>query len=106
MESDDIVCGSLLEGHWLTVEQLATLCEVEPQWLTGRLEAGLLERVGCLSVAADEPRFGEAALLRALRMHRIERDFDAVPELAALVADLLEEIDLLRQRLRRAGLDA
>jgi len=28
-----------------------------------------------------------------------------VPEMAALVADLLEEMDALRARLRRAGLD-
>jgi chaperone modulatory protein CbpM len=33
-------------------------------------------------------------------MHCIERDFDAAPELAALVADLLEEIEMLRARLR------
>ena len=37
-------------------------------------------------------------------MRAIERDFDAVPELAALVADMLEEVDLLRARLRREGL--
>lgn len=37
-------------------------------------------------------------------MYQIERDFDAVPELAALVADLLEEMDELRVRLERAGL--
>jgi len=29
-------------------------------------------------------------------MRQLERDFDAVPELAALVADLLEEMDALR----------
>jgi chaperone modulatory protein CbpM len=33
-------------------------------------------------------------------MHRIERSFDAAPELAALVADLLEELEALRARLR------
>jgi len=43
--------------------------------------------------------------VRARRMRRLERDFDAVPEMAALVADLLEEMDALRARLRRAGLD-
>jgi chaperone modulatory protein CbpM len=32
-------------------------------------------------------------------MRQIERDFEAVPELAALVADLLEELDTLRARL-------
>jgi chaperone modulatory protein CbpM len=35
----------------------------------------------------------------------VERNFDAGPELAALVADMLDEIDLLRGRLRRAGID-
>jgi chaperone modulatory protein CbpM len=38
-------------------------------------------------------------------MARLERDFDAVPELAALVADLVDEIETLRARLRRVGLD-
>jgi chaperone modulatory protein CbpM len=38
-------------------------------------------------------------------MRRLERDFDAVPELAALVVDLIEELDAVRARLRRAGLE-
>ena len=50
-------------------------------------------------------RFPGTALARARRMRQLERDFDAVPEMAALVADLLEEMDALRARLRRAGLD-
>jgi chaperone modulatory protein CbpM len=45
-------------------------------------------------------RFGSRHLWRTRAMHRIERDFDAAPELAALVADLLEEIEALRARLR------
>jgi chaperone modulatory protein CbpM len=36
-------------------------------------------------------------------MRQVERDFDAVPELAALMADLLEELDELRARVERAG---
>jgi chaperone modulatory protein CbpM len=31
-------------------------------------------------------------------MRALERDFDAAPELAALVADLLEELDAVRAR--------
>jgi chaperone modulatory protein CbpM len=34
-------------------------------------------------------------------MREIERAYDAAPELAALVADMLEEMDRLRARLRR-----
>ena len=44
-------------------------------------------------------RFSSAELARARRMRQIERDFDAVPELAALVADMLDEVDRLRERL-------
>ena len=36
-------------------------------------------------------------------MRQLERDFDAVPELAALMADLLEEMDRLRAQLTRPG---
>jgi chaperone modulatory protein CbpM len=36
-------------------------------------------------------------------MRQFERDFDAVPELAALMADLLEELDTLRARLERTA---
>lgn len=32
-------------------------------------------------------------------MRQVERDFDAVPELAALVADMLDGLDRLRERL-------
>jgi chaperone modulatory protein CbpM len=33
-------------------------------------------------------------------MRQMERDFDAGPELAALVADMLDELDDLRAQLR------
>jgi chaperone modulatory protein CbpM len=54
----------------------------------------------------DDWRFDAAALRRVRCMLRIERDFDAVPELAALVADLEDEIARLRAELRRASAGA
>lgn len=97
MDKDEVLVGSPLEDSWLTLEQLAAACAVEPAWLIRHLEDGLMPRaesvagVWCLS---------GSSLLRARRMRQIERDFDAVPELAALVADLLEEVDELRNELR------
>jgi chaperone modulatory protein CbpM len=38
-------------------------------------------------------------------MRALERDFETDPELAALFADLLEELDAARSRLRHAGVD-
>jgi chaperone modulatory protein CbpM len=37
-------------------------------------------------------------------MRQMERGFDAVPELAALVADLLEEVERLKEQFKAASL--
>ena len=90
--------GCLLEQTWLTVEQAAALCAVEPEWLAMHLDQGLcppLERT------ANAWCWSSTTLARVRRMRGFERDFDAAPELAALMADLLEEMDQLRSRLRR-----
>lgn len=102
MREDDVLVGSLLEESWLTVEQVAAACHVEPQWLLRHLDEGLLPHAQCV---AGTWRVSSATLLRARRMRQLERDFEAAPELAALVADALEELDELRTRLRRAGLE-
>jgi chaperone modulatory protein CbpM len=93
---------ALGDDHGLTLEQLCSVCAVTPSWVSLRIEEGLI------SVPEGEPshwRFDLTTRLRVGRMRRLERDFDAVPELAALVADLQDEISALRDRLRRAGLD-
>ena len=100
MRDEDILIGSLLEESWLTLEQMAAACRVEPEWLACRLDEGLFP--GAESVAGIW-RFSGTCLLRARRMHELERNFDAVPELAALVADLLEEVDTLRLFASRTG---
>lgn len=85
-----------LDECWLDVASLCRLAGVEESWLRERAEQGLL---GAQAVAAhDGWRFDARALRRAVRMAALERGFDAVPELAALVADLEEEIAVLRAR--------
>src|SRR5512135_3771136 len=97
MRDDEIFIGTLLEDSWLTLEQLAAACSVEPGWLIRHIEEGLFPHAESV---AGTWRFSGASLVRARRMRQLERDFDAVPELAALVADLLEEMDALRARSR------
>jgi len=94
--SDDQLPGDAA----LTLEELCAVAALERQWLVARIEEGLIPAAG----TASEWRFTSAHLARARRMRDIERTYDAVPELSALVADLLEEMDALRARLRRAGL--
>ena len=97
----DEISGAILEGASLTIEELCTVCALEREWIVRRVEEGLLPASGTI---VTEWRFSSAIIVRARRMREIERDFDAAPELAALVADMLEEMDELRARLRRAGL--
>ena len=101
MREDDILSGSLLEETWLTLEQVAAACAVKPEWLAHHLDEGLFP---CVASVAGTWRFSSASRARARRMWEVERNFDAVPELAALMADVLEELDEMRARLRLAGL--
>jgi chaperone modulatory protein CbpM len=94
---------ALLEDASLTLEELARAAAVEPQWVERRVAEGLLPMP-----PHGEPvrwRFDAVTLRRVRCMVRMERDFDAAPELAALVADLHDEIAALRARLRRAALE-
>jgi chaperone modulatory protein CbpM len=93
---------ALVDDAWLSLDDLCRATRVSEPWLVERVEAGLI------AVSGDDPgawRFDAPALHRVRHMARLERDFDAVPELAALVLDLQGEIARLRSLLRRAGLD-
>jgi chaperone modulatory protein CbpM len=96
MLDEDILIGSLMEDSWLTIEQAAKACSVDPDWLLGHIQEGLFPHAESV---AGVWRFSAASILRARRMRDLERNFEAVPELAALMADLLEELDCLRARL-------
>lgn len=92
----------LLDDARLTLDELAASCTVSREWIVEHVQAGVL-----LREPAPDPRswaFTGSDLLRARRLSTLERDFEANPELAGLVADLLDELERLRVRLRRAGL--
>jgi chaperone modulatory protein CbpM len=95
--------GVLLDDVALTLEELARACDVEPDWVVRRVQAGILG--GQATVQVTTWRFRSGDLLRARRLLRVERDFDADEELAALVVDLGEEVHRLRARLHTLGLD-
>ncbi len=102
MRDEDILTGVVLEDADLSVEELARACAVSVEWIVQHVTEGALPGHG---TTVSEWRFSVSALRRVRHIHPMERDFDAAPELAALVADLLDELQSLRARLRRAGLD-
>ena len=90
------------ESDYLPLEQLCSVCALEREWLVVRVREGLIPAVGDGDTRSSDTawRFTTTTLSRVRRMREIERSYDAAPELAALVADMLEEMDALRARLR------
>jgi chaperone modulatory protein CbpM len=102
MEADMTQHQIALVLERLSIDELATGCTVTREWVIEHVEAGALE-----AEAGPDPgswSFSGSELLRARQLLELERDFDANPELAGLVADLFGELHRLRTRLRRAGL--
>lgn len=92
-----VLMGTLLEDECLTLEQVCGACGVSSQWVVGHVLEGRLHPPG------DQPsqwRFGSRDLRRVRQIRQLEIAFEAEPELAALVADLLEEINRLRSLVR------
>jgi chaperone modulatory protein CbpM len=86
----------------LTVQDLARVGRVTHEWVLTHVQAGVLEP--CDTPAAVDAaqwqnwRFTSTALVRVRRIAGLERIFDADPQLAALAADLMEEVARLRSQ--------
>ncbi len=95
----------LLEDAKLNLDELARSCQVSREWIIERVQWGLLLDEDLI---ADDPAtwiFDSRSFMRVKRIITIERDFEGNPELAGLVADLLEEIEVLRARLKTSELN-
>lgn len=127
MSRNEQLIQAVLEDALLSLDELCRAAAVSPQWVRERIADGLLTTAvpqadpppapaaqpgqgRTVPQAASGPadaafiwRFDTVAVRRVQRMARVERDFEALPELAALVADLQDEIDSLRRQLRRRG---
>jgi chaperone modulatory protein CbpM len=88
--------GEVLGEGAFSAEEIARACGVGLTWVQERVQAGVLQ----VDPASGEWRFDSTTLVRARRIARLESSFDADPQLAALTADLIEEVTALRRRLR------
>jgi chaperone modulatory protein CbpM len=99
----DILTGSVIgDEAVLSIEELARACGAEVQWVIELVAVGVLEPQGA---EISLWRFRAADLTCARRVFRLQRDFDASLDAAAVMLDLLDQIEQLRARLKRAGLD-
>jgi chaperone modulatory protein CbpM len=103
MTNHDVLTGDILDEKMLSLDEIAQACSVKKDWVIHRVEAGLLT---CTIQESTTWHFVSADLARARQLAAIERDFDANEELAALVVDLMEEVNRLKNKLKTAGLKA
>ena len=93
--------GELLDDQTLSLQDLARACRRAPEWVRAHVQAGVIETTTHVSAhsASGEWHFTSRTLVRARRIAQLETTFDADPQLAALAADLMEEVQQLRRQL-------
>lgn len=97
-----VLTGVLVdEAGALSLEQFATACGVEIQWVRELVAEGALRPEGESETAW---RFTSVHLVCARRMWRIQRDLDANVDTAIVIENLLEDIERLRARLVQIGM--
>jgi chaperone modulatory protein CbpM len=90
--------SSVIEMHGeselsLTVEELAWASGTDSDWVVRHV---IDEHLAIRSGPPDEWRFGSAELWRARRIAAAERMFEVDGDVAAFIADLMDEIQRLR----------
>lgn len=95
--------GLLLdEQAELSLHDLCHACSTSTEWVVELVDEGVLEPIG------HEPsrwRFSGPSLLKARAAIRMQQDLHINLAGVALALDLMEEIDTMRERLRRLELD-
>jgi chaperone modulatory protein CbpM len=102
-KEQDLLTGSVIgdEGV-LALEELARACGAEATWIIELVAVGVLAPEGG---ETTDWRFHAADLTCARRVARLQRDFGASMEAAAVMIDLLKQIDQLHARLKQVGLN-
>jgi chaperone modulatory protein CbpM len=97
-EEPRVLSGAILEeDQTFTLSELCSACSVRAVCVVELVEEGIIEPLG------RDPaqwRFSGASLLRMRTVLRLQRDLALNLPGAALVMDLLDEIDRLKRRAR------
>ena len=100
---DEILTGVVVEEtDSLTLAEFACACSAEATWVLELVAEEVLHPAG---VDPEGWRFGGQELTRARRFQRLQRDLGVDLDAVAVILELLDEIDRLKGRLRRAGIE-
>lgn len=96
--SNEVIISSVIvldDNTRFTLLELCRLGQTSAEWVIELVEEGVLEPEGS---EIGDWRFGADALKRIQAVQRLQRDLRINLPGAALVLELLEEIEMLRQR--------
>ncbi|MBU2568722.1 MAG: chaperone modulator CbpM [Gammaproteobacteria bacterium] len=96
--SNEVIISSVIvldDNTRFTLLELCRLGQTSAEWVIELVEEGVLEPEGS---GIGDWRFGADALKRLQAVQRLQRDLRINLPGAALVLELLEEIEMLRQR--------
>lgn len=85
-----------------TIDELSTACSVQTEYIIELVDEGIVEPTE-QQCEQQYWAFTGKSLIRAQKARRIQQDLGINLAGAALVLDMMEEIEGLRQRLRRPG---
>jgi chaperone modulatory protein CbpM len=95
--------GILLdEQAELSLHELCLACSTSTEWVIELVDEGVLEPIG---QDHSHWRFSGTSLLRARAAMRMQQDLQINLAGVALALDLMEEIEAMRERLRRFETD-
>ena len=101
--AEKVLTGILLDERTeLTLGELCQACSRSSAWVIELVEEGVLEPLG---QEQSQWRFPGTSLQRARTAMRLQQDLNVNLAGVALALDLMEEIDALRERLCRSGVD-
>lgn len=101
----DEIDAILLEDAMLDLDGMARCCYVSREWIIEHVQCGVLLNDNCTQADPATWIFDSRSLVRIKRIIRVERDFECHPELAGLVADLIEEVEILRTKISATGFE-
>ena len=93
--------GSILDDDsCFTLDELSHACSVQTEFIIELIEEGIVEPLQ-LQREQQHWTFTGKSLLRARKARRLQQDLGINLAGAALVLDMMEEIEQLRERLKR-----
>lgn len=95
--TQDVIDGMIVEDDMeFSLGELSHICAVNAEWIISLVEEGILEPV---DITSQQWRFRGVCLRRVRIIQRLQKDLDVNLAGAALVLQLLEEIEILRTHL-------